>query len=184
MRFNGGKPGWRECSFRTLIVLENLAGEGFVGEACGLAGLGEGQALAFTVEHQLLIVDEGHAVGCGELLGSGADEVDMGTLFKDETSGPDGISEPLDAGYTARFHAAAVHEEGVELDPSIGGEEAAATCIEGGIVFKDGNGGFNGVESGTAARENAVSSFKRAAHAGFVSLCIGCGDGPCAAMDE
>ena len=121
---------------------------------------------------------------CGEVLRAGADEVDMGTFFEDQAGGVDGIAEALDTGYAAGFHAAAVHEQGVELDAAIGGEEAAAAGVEGGVVFKDGDGGFNGVKGGSAAREDGDAGLQSVAHTGFVGGCGVGGDGPCAAVDE
>ncbi len=108
---------------------------------------------------------------CGEVLRAFADEVDMLAFFEDEAGGLDGVAEALDAGDAAGFHAAAVHEEGVELDAAVGGEEAAAAGIEGGIVFKDGDGGFDGVDGGAAEGEDGVAGFESAADAGLV----GCG---------
>jgi hypothetical protein len=131
--------------------VEDVAGEGFVGQASGLTGLGMGEALAFAVEDEFGVLDEGHAVGPGELLGAIADEVDVGALLKDQAGGLDGVAEMLDAGHTASLHAASVHEQGVHLDAAIGGKETAAAGIEGGIVFKDGDSGFNGIDGGTAA---------------------------------
>ena len=130
-----------------------------------MAGLCLCEALALAVEDQLGVVNEGHAVRVGELLGAGADEVDVGAFFEDQAGGLNGIAEALDAGYAAGLHAAAVHEQGVELDAAGGGEEAAAAGVEGGIVFEDGDGGFDGVEGGTAAGKNGVAGFKSAADA-------------------
>ena len=161
-----------------------VAGEGVVGEAGGFAGFGMGEAFALAVEDQLGVVDEGHAVGVGKLLGAVADEVDMRALFEDQAGGLDGVAEALDAGHAAGLHAAAVHEEGIELDAAIGGEEAAAAGVEGGVVFEDGDGGFDGVESRAAAGKNGVAGFKRAADAGLVGGSGVGGDGPGAAVDE
>jgi len=136
--------------FGALVVVEDVAGEGFVGEAGGFAGLGVAEAFALAVEDQLGVVNEDHAVGVGKLLGAGADEVDVGAFFQDEAGGLDGVAKAFNAGHAAGLHAASVHEEGVKLDSAVRGEEAAAAGIEGGIVFKDGDGGFDGVEGGTA----------------------------------
>ena len=118
------------------------------------------------------------------MLCAGADEVDMRAFFEDKTGGLDGVAEAFDTGDAAGFHAAAVHEEGVELDAAVGGEEAAAAGVEGGVVFKDGDGGFNGVECGTAEGEDAVAGFEGVANAGLVGGCGVGGDGPGAAVDD
>jgi hypothetical protein len=164
--------------------VENMSGEGFVGQAGGLAGLGMGEALAFAVEDEFGVVDEGHAVSLSELLCAVADEVDVGTLLKDQARGLNRVAEALDAGNTTGLHAAAVHEQGVHLNAAIGGEEAAPAGIEGGVVFKDGNGSFNGIEGGTATGKKGVAGFKGVADAGFMSNSVGGGNGPCAAVNE
>ena len=112
------------------------------------------------MEDEFGVVDEGHAVGAGELLGAFADEVDVRGFFEDEAGGLDGVAEALDAGDAAGFHAAAVHEECVELDAAVGGEEAAAAGVEGGVVFEDGDGGFDGIEGRAAAREDTIAGFE------------------------
>ncbi len=96
----------------------------------------------------------------------------------------DGIAEALDTGDAAGFHAPAVHEERVELDAAVGGEEAAAAGIEGGIVFEDGDCGFDSVDGCAAAREDFVTDFEGVTHTGFMSGCGVGGDGPSSAMDE
>jgi hypothetical protein len=96
----------------------------------------------------------------------------------------DGIAEALDAGDATGFHAASVHEEGVKLNATVGGEEAAATSVEGRVIFEDSDSGFNGIDGCAAAGEDFVTDLEGAAHAGFV---CGCGvgrNGPCAAVNE
>lgn len=172
----------RGRGFGILVVLE--AGEGGIGQAGGMAGLCMGEALAFAFEDQFGIVDELHAMRLGELLGTVADEVDVGAFFEDEARGVDGIAQALDAGDTAGFHAASVHEEGVKLYATVGGEEAASTGVEGRIVFEDGDGGFDGINGCAATGEDFVTDFEGVTHAGFVGG-RGIGrDGPCASVNE
>jgi hypothetical protein len=168
--------------FGAFVVFE--AGEGVVGEAGGVAALGEGEAFDFTGENELGVIDEVHAVGGGEALRAFSDEVDVWALFEDEAGGLDGVAEALDAGNAAGFHAAAVHEEGVELDAAVGGEEAAAAGVEGRVIFENGDGGLDGIEGGAAAREDCVTRFEGSADAGLMSLGCIVGDGPCATVDE
>lgn len=96
----------------------------------------------------------------------------------------DGIAESFDAGDGPGFHAASVHEERVELDATVGGEEAATASVEGGIVFEDGDGGFDGVDGCAAASEDFVADFEGVTYAGFVRGSGVGGDGPSAAVDE
>ena len=173
-----------DCCFGALVVMEADSGEGGVIEAGGMTELCVGEALAFAIEYEFAVINEGHAVGLGELLCAGTDEVDVLAFLEDEAGGLDGVAETLDAGNAAGAHAASVHEEGVELDAAVGGKEAAAAGIEGGIVFKNGDGGFDGVEGGGSAGEDSVAGFKGGADAGQVSGCGVGGDGPGAAVDE
>src|ERR1035438_5934106 len=115
--------------FGALVVFE--AGEGVVGEACGVAALSEGEAFDFAREDELAVVDQGHAVSGGETLRAFTNKIDMGRFLQDEAGGPDGVAEVFDAGDAASFHAATVHEERVELDAAIAGEKAAAASVEG-----------------------------------------------------
>jgi hypothetical protein len=129
-------------------------------------------------------LDKRHAVGLGEFLSAGADEVDVRTFLKDEAGGLDGITNALYAGDTSGFHAAAVHKKGIELNPSVGGEEASAACVERGVIFHPSDSSFDGIDSGAAASEDGVSGQERVSYASFVGcLCI-CGYGPGSAMDE
>jgi hypothetical protein len=120
----------------------------------------------------------------GKLLSTCADEVDVGALLEDEAGGLNGIAKALDAGYSAGLHAAAVHEQGIELNSTVGGEKAAAAGVEGGVVFKDGDSGFDGVEGGAAKGKDFITGFESFAD----TLPMGCGgfgrDGPGTAVDE
>ena len=120
------------------------------------------EAETFAVEDQLPVVDEGHAVAGGEGLGAGSYEVDVRTLIEDEAGGLDGIADVLDTGYAAGAEGGAIHEQGVELNAAVGGKEAAATGVEGGIVLKDGDGGFYGVGGAASPVEDGVAGLKGA----------------------
>ena len=164
--------------------MEEVAGEGEVGESGGLTGLGVGEALAFAVENEAGVVDEAHAVGVGKLLGAGSDEINVGALFKDQARSLDGVAEMLDTGDGSGLHAPAVHEKRVELNAAVGGEKAAAPGVESGVVFEDRDSGLDGIEGGSATREDGVTGFKGEADTGLVGCRIGSGDGPGATVDE
>jgi hypothetical protein len=70
------------------------------------------------------------------------------------------------------------------LDAAVGGEEAAATSVKGGVVFEDGDGGLNGVNCGAPEGEDGVAGFERGADACFMSGAGVGGNGPGAAVDE
>lgn len=171
-----------EGGFGILVVAGT--GEGGIGESGGVACLCFGEAKPFAFEDEFGVIDEGHAVSVGELLGAFADEVDVGAFFEDETCSVDRVAETLDTGNAACFHASAVHEEGVELNAAVGGEEAATAGVEGGIVFKNGDGGFHGVDGAAAAGEDFVTELKGAADTGLVGgRCVG-GYSPRSAVNE
>jgi hypothetical protein len=166
------------------VFVVAVAGEGGIGEASGVARLSLGEALTFAIEDELAVVDEGHAVGVCESFCAFSYKVNMGALFEDKARGVDGIADAFDAGDATGFHAATVHEERVELDAAIGGEEAAATGVEGGIVFEDGDCGFDCIDCGTAAGEDFVTDLEGVAHACFVGGGRFRGDGPGATVNE
>ena len=178
----GGWSSGIEGSGGVFVVA--VAGEGGIGEAGGGTGPCLGESLTFAIEDEFAVIDQLHAVGLGEAFSAFADEVDMRALLEDETGGVNGIAEAFDAGDPAGFHASTIHEECIELDAAVRGEEAAATGVEGGIVFEDGDGGFDGVDGSASASEDLMTDFEGAAHAGFVGGgCVG-GDGPGSAMNE
>jgi hypothetical protein len=141
------------CRLRAFIVVENWSeggietGEGVVAKASGFTNLGLSESFALAVENQFGVVDEGHAVSVGKPLGAFADKINMCAAFENQTGSLNWIAEPLDTGDTARFHAATIHEERVELDAAVGGEKTAPAGVKGWIIFEDGDGRFNGVES-------------------------------------
>ena len=165
-----------------LVVL--VTGKGGVGEAGGVARFGIGETDALAVENQLGVVDEGHAVGVGELLGAGSDEVDVGAFLENEARGVNGIAQVLDASDAAGFHATAVHEESVELHAAVGGEKASATSVKGRVIFEDGNCCFDRVECGAATGENFVAGDEGVSHACLVGGCRIRRNSPGSAMDE
>jgi hypothetical protein len=160
------------------------AGEGVVAETGGFAFAGMDEALAFAVEDEFGVVDECHAVSLGKLLGAVTDKVDMVALFEDQAGGLNGITKALDAGYASSLHAAAVHEESIKLYAAVGGEKAAAACVEGRVIFEDSDGGFNGIEGGCTARKKGVAGFKSLADTvQVVGSGVG-GNGPCATVND
>ena len=122
-------------------------------------------------------------LGC-EVLCTGADEVDVGGLLEDQARGLDGIAEALDAGDAAGAQVGAVHEEGVELDTAVAGEEGAAAGVEGVVVFHDGDGGLDGVDRGAAAGESGPTGSEGGGDSAFVGGYGIVGHGPGSAVDE
>ena len=172
--------GQLDGGLRRLVV----SGEGEVGESGLGLGLGLGEAIAFAFQDEFGVVNQGHAVLLGEILGSGADEVDVRALVEDEARGLDWIAEAFDAGDPAGAERCAIHEQGVELDVAVAGEKAASAGVEGLVVFKDSDSGFYGLDGGGAVFEEGVADGERIGDAEPVGFDHVVGDGPGTAVDE
>jgi len=120
----------------------------------------------------------------GKLLGARADEIDVGALLKYQPGGLNGITQPLDAGYASRFHAASIHEQGIELHAAIGGEKAASASVEGRVVLQYSDGGFDCIKSRTTSREKFIAGFQCVADAVFVGFSSLGGNGPGTAVNQ
>jgi len=161
-----------------------VSGEGEVGESGACVGLGLGQSVAFAVEHQFRVIDERHAVLLSKVLRSGADEVDVRAFVEHQARGLNGVAQALDAGDSASAESGTIHEQGVELDAAIAGEEAAASGVEGGVVFQFGDCGFDGVGGGGSEFEERVAGLERVKDALLVGLEHVVGNGPGSAVDD
>src|SRR5271170_2365149 len=113
-----------------------------------------------------------------------ADEVDVRTLIENEARGLNGIAQALDAGHASGAHGASVHEQGVELHAAIAGEEAAASGIEGVVVFEDGNGGLDCVYSRCTFVELCVSGTESVGDAALMRFDHVVRDGPGSAVNQ
>jgi len=123
-------------------------------------------------------------MGMCELFGSGPDEVDMGTFLENETSGLDGITQALYTGNATGLHAATVHEESIELDATIGCQEASTACVEGRVIFHHGDGGLDCVDCSAPLRKHSEAGLKGFANTGFMGGCGIVRNGPCSAMND
>lgn len=166
------------------VVSGVVSGEGAVRRAGGLASLGFGEALAFAGQDELGVVDEGQAVGRGKFFSALGDEVDVVALVEDEASGLDGVADALNTGDAAGAESSAVHEQGVELNTAVASEEAPAAGVEGGIVFHRSDSGFDRVDGGRTAFEQAPAFLEGVEDTLFVSFELVGGDIPGAAVDE
>jgi hypothetical protein len=168
--------------FGTLVVFE--AAEGIVSETGGFALFSLLQPFALAVEDEFGIQDERHAVRMGKFFGSGANEVHMLTFLKDQARGLNGIAKAFYAGNTAGLHAAAVHQESVELNATVRGEKAAAPRVESGIVFQYGDSGLDGVDSCSTVRQDSEAGLKSFAHTGLVCCGSVIWNGPCSTVND
>ena len=106
----------------------------------------------------------------GEPLRAFGDEINVRTLAENLARGAHGIAQALDASHAAGAERGAVHDEGVELDFSVAIQKAAASGVEGLVVFHDDDGFLDGVERRAAALEHAPSRSQRVVHAADVGV--------------
>ena len=133
------------------------AGKGLVWDTGLRAGLGSLKALPLAVNHQALVLDQGHSLGASKLFGAGAGKVDVGAAFEHQAGGLNRVLQPLHAGHGARSQGLAIHQQSVELHPAIGGEKAAQAGIKGFIVFEQGDGMLDRVQGGGSLEEQFVA---------------------------
>ena len=129
-------------------------------------------------------IAERNALRVGETFGPVGDEHHVGTFFKDDASGLDGVFYAVKAGDGARAQRGGVHDDGVTFDLAVEIEVRAIAGVEDGVVLKDGGGGFDGVESVASVGENVPSGVKSAETAGFTCLDGVVGDVPSTAVED
>ena len=156
--------------FRTLVVAKNLSGEGFVGQARSLPQLRLDKPFAFTIENQLMVVDQSHAMSCREGFGAGSDEVNMRTSLENEARGLDGIEQAFHTCDPSGLHSSSIHEESIELHLPIGRKKASSPGVEGRIIFQNHDCCLDRVKRGASAGEDRVPGVKRFANAGLVRM--------------
>ncbi len=120
----------------------------------------------------------------GKLLRAGSDEVNVGAFIEHQPGRLDGVTEPFHAGHAARAQRASVHQQRIELYPSIPGKKAAAARIEGLIVFKNRDRRFDRVDCRPALLKQCVSGPQSIRYASLVGLQHVFGNGPGTAVNE
>ena len=108
----------------------------------------------------------------------------MWAVAQNFAGGADGIAQALDAADASGAQSGAVHNERVELDFSFTIQKAAASGVEGLVVFHDDNGLLDGVKRRTAVLEHAPSRGQRVVDASDVGVDHGVGHGPGAAVND
>jgi len=187
-KFAAGAARGRAREERAVFVESHSAdGAGFVAEMMfGSVRIAEAAAPgdAFAFVDQVFRRAERDAVFLGEFFRAGGDEHHVLAVFEHAARQADGIVDVLDGGDCPSFQRAAVHNDGVELDVTVGIEMGAEAGVECGIVFQNYDGGCDGVNRGAAAGEDFPSGFECALDSratvfdGFV------GDVPGAAVND
>ena len=147
-------------------------------------GLILAQALDLAGDDEVFVLAERDAVLGGEVLRAFADEINVRAFAQNLARGAHRIAQALDAADAAGAERGAVHDEGVELDFAVAIEKAAASGVEGLVVFHDDDGFLDGVERRAAALEHAPSRSQRVGDAANVGVDHVIGHGPRAAVND
>jgi hypothetical protein len=105
-------------------------------------------------------------------------------IFEDSSRNTDRILHPLKSRSRAGPKRCPVHDDGVALHASVEVEMRTITRIEDRIIFQNGDGRFNGVKGGTAARKNRPARSKRAMAPRFARIYGFVGNVPRAAVND
>src|SRR5258708_17479703 len=127
-----------------------------------------GFALGFA--DQFLGLTELDSLFSSEALRASTDEHHVRAIFEDLAGGPDGVLDALQRGRSAGAKGAAVHDDGVAFDVAVKIEVRAVTGVVVRDVFEDHDGGFYGVQSGTAAIQDGPPGFKSAMAVAVASI--------------
>jgi len=94
----------------------------------------------------------------------------MRAIFQNLARELNGILDALQSSRGAGAQRCAVHDDGVAFDVAVQIKVRAVTSVEDGIVFEDHDGGFDGVESGAAARKNGPPDGESAMATGLAGV--------------
>ena len=147
-----------------------------------LATTGPGKALA--IDDQLGGIAERNSIFGSKLFGASVHEHHVRGFFLHGAGQANGIANALDGGDSTRFQGRAIHEDGVKLDAAIASEMRAIAGVERGVVFEEGDGGFDSVGSGPAGSEDAPAFFESAGDASATVFDGFSGNVPGATMND
>jgi hypothetical protein len=150
----------------------------------GLRGLIPTQAVDLARDDQVFVLAESDAVFGGETFRALCHKIDVRALAENLAGGAHGIAQALDTSDASGAECGSVHDESVELDSPVAVQEAAASGIEGLIVFHDDDGLLDGIDRRAAALEHAPSRSQRVPHALYVGVDHLIRHGPRAAMNH
>ena len=109
-------------------------------------------------------------------------KINMRTLAQDLPCRAHRVTQMLDASHSTCAKRAAVHNESVQLHSSILVQKAAASCVEGLIVFHDDDSFFDSVQRRAAAAQHVPPRGQRIAHTIKVRVDHVIGHSPSAAV--
>jgi hypothetical protein len=139
---------------------------------------------AFGGRDEFFGIAKGNAIFVGELFRTLRDEHHVGTFFEDGARSLNGIFDAAESSDGTGFECGGIHDDGVAFDVAVEIEVGAVACVEDGIIFEGGDGGFDGVERVSTFGEDGVAgaeSTKTASFAGFDGVV---GDVPGAAVND
>src|SRR5689334_9474280 len=160
------------------------AGKSEIRMAGGLFFLRFFQALDLSLDDQLFIAAQRHAVLLGEPLSAFANKINVRALIEHQAGGADGIAYALHAPNATSAKGGAIHHEGIKLHASVAGKKTAAAGVKRIVIFHADNGGFHGVQRGAATFQNVPALGQRLLDADCVGFHHIVRNGPGAAVDH
>lgn len=104
--------------------------------------------------NEIFGIAKGNALFLGVALGALGNEHHVVAMFEDLAGEQNRILDPLETGSGTGAERGAVHDHGVAFHATVEIEMRAVAGIENRVVFEDNDGGFYGVERGTALGKN------------------------------
>lgn len=152
---------------------------------CGvLIAAAKPPGFALGVADEIFWIAKRNAVLFGKSFRAACDQHHVRTVLEDGARETDGIADVLQRGNGAGAERASVHDDSVAFDAAIQIKMRAKTGVEDGIVFKNEDGGFDGVERGTAVRKNGPARGESAAATGIAGVDSFIGNVPGAAVND
>jgi len=133
---------------------------------------------------QFLRLAELDSVLFGEALRAFGDQHHMRTTLENFAREPNRILDALQRGRSAGAERRTVHDDGVALHPAIQIEMRPIPRVKNGIVLENHDGGFDGVQGGTAVGEESPAGTQCALAAGLASVYGFVRNVPRAAMND
>jgi len=138
----------------------------------------------FTRNNQSLIFAKRDPVFCSKPFRPFRDKIYMRTFTQNLARGANRIRKMLYAANAASAKRGSVHDEGVELYLALAIEKAAATRVEGLVIFHDDDSFFDRIERCVTPLKDTPALGERFAHAVQVRFDKRVRNGPRASVDE
>ena len=142
------------------------------------------QTFDFPGNDEVFVAAKFDAMLGGKALRAFGYEINVWAVAENLAGGTNRVAQTLDAADATTAQGRAVHDEGVELHFAVAVQKAAASGVEGLVVFHHDDGFFDRVEGRAAIFQGAPSGSGGVAHA--VEMCFDhvVGNRPGAAVND